>query len=194
MNFLTTRLAIDDFILEMMRIPSSHLQPSQLENWVSRLDVNDDLIQHHICFCDRGYTRNLVCRTPRFDMVILCWEPGQVSTIHDHAGSLNVTRIYSGTLTSRFFQVYDKTLTRRSPCQVAREEQFGTDLLVCVDRHEIHQLANTSDGKVVTLHVYAPPLLNITVYCPESGKAERIPVKYTLEEDSASVSELMNQK
>ena len=33
------------------------------------------------------YTRNLVAATDDFDLILLCWNPGRQSPIHDHSGS-----------------------------------------------------------------------------------------------------------
>ena len=52
-----------------------------------------------------------------------------------------------------------------------------------MDREGIHQLANTSDEDLITVHVYAPPLMELTVYDTESGFVERRPLRYTLSED-----------
>lgn len=116
-------------------------------------------------------------------MLVLCWQPGQVSTIHDHADSLNVTRVYNGSLTSRFFEVDEQPVSNRTLVRLKREDRLKKDDLAIVDRNEIHQLANTSEQKLVTLHIYARPLSNITVYCPNSGQSESVPVRYGLEED-----------
>ncbi len=177
MYLLKTRFAIDDFIVEMMRIPIERLQLSQLQAWVSQLELKDDLFRHHLCFRPEQYQRRLLCRTPRFDMLILCWQPGQASTIHDHQDSLNVTRVYRGQLTSRCFAAAEATNRPR----LTQEVHLGPGDLAVVDRHQIHQLANTSNENLVTLHVYARPLQEITVYCPQSGIAESISVPYSLQ-------------
>lgn len=194
MNLLKTRFAIDDFILELMRVPITQLQLPQLQDWVSRLELKDDLFDQHISFDAKTYQRKLVCRTPRFDMLILCWRPGQASTIHDHQESLNVTRVYRGQLTSRCFAAVAERCQRSKrldepeaisnlvPALLLNQETYlQTNDLAVVDRREIHQLANTSPENLVTLHVYARPLHDITVYCPESGKAQSLPVQYTPE-------------
>ena len=99
-----TRLFLEDFICEMSQIPSRELKLPALQDLFGRLDLSDELITQNVNFAASGYARNLVCRTPRFDMLVLCWKPGQVTTIHDHAGSLNVTRVFAGELTSRLFE------------------------------------------------------------------------------------------
>ncbi len=179
----TGKLSIEDFILEMMHIPQRELNLEALRDLVSRLDLRDELVQEHIHFCDETYSRNLVCRTPRFDMLVLCWKPGQVTTIHDHAGSLNVTRVFGGTLTSRMFEEYDRPGPGRVLVRKASEERLERANLACVDRGEIHQLANTSERDLVTVHVYAKPLKDITVYCPNTGEIDRLTLRYSLEDD-----------
>lgn len=181
----TPHLSLDDFVLEMAHIPSRDLSMDSLRDLVGRLDLRDELIQEHIHFVPNGYARNLVCRTPRFDMLVLCWKPGQVTTIHDHAGSLNVTRVFDGELTARLFDDRERPGPGRCLVKLKDETKLGRYAFSCVDHGEIHQLANTSDRDLVTVHVYARPLKDITVYCPNSGEIERVALRYTLEDEFA---------
>lgn len=181
MNLLKPKFAIDDFIAEIVQLPASQLQLAHLQDWVARLDLKDDLFRRHMSFCSQGYQRKLLCRTSRFEMLILCWQPGQSSTVHDHADSLNVTRVYRGVLTSRKFGS-SVSLTGRE-LLTPQAEHLQKDELTAVDSYSIHQLANTSDENLVTLHVYARPLQDIRVYCPISGQSELVPVQPALEEE-----------
>src|SRR5687767_6348254 len=94
------RLSLEEFICEMQQVPCRELKLPALKDLFGRLDLSDELITGNIHFAEQSYARNLVCRTPRFDMLVLCWKPGHKTTIHDHAGSLNVTRVFEGSLTS----------------------------------------------------------------------------------------------
>ena len=179
------QLSLDDFVLEMAHIPSNELEIDTLKDLFGHLDLRDELIQEHIHFVPNSYARNLVCRTPRFDMLVLCWKPGQVTTIHDHAGSLNVTRVFEGELTARIFEEGDRPAPGRCLVHLKNEERLNRSAFSCVDHGEIHQLANTSGHDLVTVHVYARPLKDITVYCPKSGEIERVTLRYTLEDDFA---------
>ena len=181
MQLLTNRIALDEFILQMMRIPSPDLEVEQLQELIAQLDLNDNLLRQHICFSDRNYARKLLCRTSCFDMLVLCWYPGQFTTIHDHAGALNVTRVRSGVLTARLFEPIEQGSSQNVLVRLCSEEYLERGDLASVDRHQIHQLANTSDEKLVTLHVYSPPLKNINVYCPNSGQVNSVTLQYALE-------------
>ena len=178
-----SQFSLDDFVAEMAHIPSRELTLSVLHELSGNLDIRDDLIRDHIYFSAGSYTRNLVCRTPRFDMLVLCWRPGHVTTIHDHCGSLNATRVLHGKLTSRLFREAGRPSADRCLVELSEEEKLGPGGFSLVDRDEIHQLANTSGEDLVTLHVYAKPLRDILVYDPATGGLERVTLRYSLEQD-----------
>lgn len=183
MNLLKTRFGIDDLMLAMMQVPPERLSLEQLQEWIAHLDLRDELFKQHIAFCSQSYQRRLVCRTSRFDLLVLGWQPGQASSIHDHADSLNVTRVYQGCLTARLFdQTGPRCSNVNSSVQLQQETHLQADELATVDRYQIHQLANTSNENLVTLHLYARPLQTLQVYCPDSGQIERVPVQYDLVE------------
>ncbi len=182
MNLLKRRFTLDDLILAMMQVPLTELQLAQLQNWLSKLDLKEDLFRQHISFCCQNYQRKLLCRTSCFDLLILCWQPNQESTIHHHGDSLNVTKVYRGILTSRTFSDHQSP-TKKAPLVKVKEEHLHKDELATVDRHQIHQLANTSAENLVTLHIYARPLKNLQVYSENSGRSKLIPVQYALEEE-----------
>lgn len=182
---LTRRdLSLDQFIVEMGREPVSSLTHERLMDLVHRLRLSDELIESHACFSKDQYARNLVCRTPDFELLVLCWKPGHESTIHDHVDSLNAIRVYRGELTSRLFRPVTGQPVGAGPVEMTGEDQIRAGRSwIGVDRRGIHQLADTSGDDLVTVHVYAPPLMELTVYSTESPAVERRPLRYTLAKD-----------
>ena len=71
------------------------------------------------------------------------------------------------------------------PVTPASEERLQPGALIGVDRGGIHQLANTSQENLVTVHVYAPPLSELVVYSTIAPDVERRPLRYTLAQDLA---------
>ncbi|MBI4242689.1 MAG: cysteine dioxygenase family protein [Planctomycetes bacterium] len=183
---LVDKISLDEFTVEMMKIPQDQLKVKQLVDLFGRLTIDENLIKDQILFKSDDYTRNLISRTPYFDLLVLCWKPGHVTTIHDHAGSLNVTRVYTGKVTQRLFEVKDKPSVNKAFVKQTLEEAVETNLLACVDYDEIHQLANTSTRELVTIHLYAKPLKNMTTYCPNTGEVGLMNLRYTLEDSCSS--------
>jgi cysteine dioxygenase len=190
-------LSIDRFIFETSRTGTQAMPQAEFNDLALRLDLDDALVGAHVRFVDERYARNLVCRTPHFELLVLCWKPGQASTIHDHAGSLNVTRVYSGELTSRTFRRRDgghgvaevggaaSGALPRGPVDLIDEQVLAGSGAATVDRGEIHQLANESDEGLVTVHFYAPPLSDIVVYSRTEPQTEVQRLRYSLADDFA---------
>jgi len=178
------RLALEDFIMEMGGQPVDELTHGHLQQLVHRLDLSDELIESRTCFAKDAYARNLVCRTPAFELLVLCWKPGHESTIHDHVGSLNAITVYRGALTSRIFVPAEGVAVGRGPVALDHTDTFLPGQgWTGVDRRGIHQLANTGTEDLVTVHVYAAPLTTLTVYSLDSPEVEVRPLRYTLDED-----------
>jgi cysteine dioxygenase len=177
-------LSLDDFICEMSREPVSSLTHERLMDLAGRLLLSDELVAGRTAFARDSYARNLVCRTPFFELLVLCWRPGQESTVHDHAGSLNAIRVYSGKLTSRTFRRTRGPSSTAGPVVQIDEERVPADArMVGLDRDGIHQLANTSADDLVTVHIYAPALTALNVYSTTSAVVERRRLRYTLADD-----------
>ena len=178
-------LSLDEFMIEMGREPVRSRTHERLMDLTHRLTISDELIESRTCFAANTYARNLVCRTPSFELLVLCWRPGHESTIHDHAGSLNAIRVYRGELASRVFVPAAGRPAGAGPVELLAEERVRPGGRTGVNRCGIHQLANTTDEDLVTVHVYAPPLLELTVYSTDSADVERRPLRYTLADDMA---------
>jgi predicted metal-dependent enzyme (double-stranded beta helix superfamily) len=179
-------LSLDDFIVEMSREPVSSLSHERLMHLAGRLRLSDALVGGSVVFSRSSYARNLVCRTPSFELLVLCWRPDQESTIHDHAGALNAIRVYAGELTSRTFRRCSGAASGEGPVEQDGEERVpAAGHMIGLDRHGIHQLANTSAEDLVTVHVYAPALTALNVYSTVSTAVERRALRYTLADDLA---------
>ncbi len=184
---MTTRapdLTLDEFMLQMNRRPGSKLTHEQLMEYAGRLRLPDELVATRTLFSHKEYARNLVCRTTAFELLVLCWRPGQATTIHDHVGALNAIRVFTGELTSRVFRTVGSAPRGTGPVEMTGEERVASgDHLVGVDRGGIHQLANTSTDELITVHVYAPALMELNVYSTESPTVERRLLRYTMADD-----------
>jgi cysteine dioxygenase len=180
-------LTLEEFIHETMRIPQAELKLPQLEELFLRLALPDALMDQHAHFGAKDYCRNLLCRTPRFDMLVLGWREGQLSSIHDHLDSLNCTRVIRGTLRQRLFRAVDVDDQGKVSVQRTEEERIEPGALARLDAGGIHQMGNLDPEPLVTLHVYSAPLSEITVYEPESLRSYRKRLRYSLEDDFVAV-------
>jgi cysteine dioxygenase len=132
-----------------------------LRQQLSAGDLTLGSVERYVRFGHERYQRNLARTGPAYEALVLCWNSGQRSPIHDHRGSRCAFRVLAG---------------------VAAETQFGrtedglvyplgtTDLkegTICATEHDdVHQVSNLQTGgrKLVTLHIYSPPLRVFNVF------------------------------
>ncbi len=133
----------------------------ELMKFLARLEIDPRELAPHVRFSPRGYVRNLVRAGPWYDLLVLCWENGQRSPIHDHVGSSCAVRVLQGVMTETAFAL---TPNGRIKAVGSRDLPAGT---VCGGQDfDLHQVSNLQDGEaeLVTLHVYSPPLRRMGTY------------------------------
>ena len=55
-------------------------------------------ISEYLLFKEDKYSRNLVHKDINFEVLLVCWQPGQTAPIHGHEGEKCWMRIESGSL------------------------------------------------------------------------------------------------
>ena len=84
----TAVLHLEEFISEVQALKKPvDFNLGNFWDLVRRLRIHEDWIREHVNFKNDTYSRNLIALTPRFEMLVLCWKPGQNSRIHDHMDS-----------------------------------------------------------------------------------------------------------
>jgi quercetin dioxygenase-like cupin family protein len=99
-------------------------------------------------FQENHYARNLVFRSDNVEILVVCWKPGQGSPIHGHGPSDGLMIILEGEITNTTYTADGRKITT-----VWSEGDVGHTPVGAQ-----HEVKNTSDRDVVSLHIYAPPL------------------------------------
>ncbi len=140
---------------------SGSIPLDELEPRLRALDISLDNVCEFAKFSSDCYRRNLIHEGPAYQALILCWANGQCSPIHDHRGSSCGVLIIHGTATETVFKrgangMIIPTGTREIP-QGSVCGSYDAD---------IHEMSNLQPGgaKLVTLHIYSPPLLVMGTY------------------------------
>jgi len=111
-----------------------------------------------------GYTRNCVFRNEQVEVIALCWNAGDVTPIHDHAGEKCWAYQVSGSIEESRFVLDNNnrpkltgvnTLTRGMLCYI--DDELG-----------YHQIKNATTQKAISLHIYAKPIRACSIYDQET--------------------------
>ncbi|MEO7653372.1 MAG: cysteine dioxygenase family protein [Bryobacteraceae bacterium] len=160
-GFMRTSGPIEDFARDLSAIPESDFTDEAILTFLSEHTVDPSSLAPYLHFSPDHYTRNLIHRTPLFELIAICWEPGQKSAIHNHRGQRCWMAAPVGSVL-----VHNFRLLRQDAAAGYCEIESTTHFVISagspaeVDPAEpIHMVSNPlSNGeRAVTLHIYSKP-------------------------------------
>src|ERR1700686_3573543 len=177
------QLSIQDFISELHKFPEkSFVDTGEILAFLERTSVAPHTLSPFLNWDRQHYPRNLIDKTPLYELIAICWEVGQASSVHNHRdqncwmaapiGKLVVENFRLefqdiGAGTCRMEASNRVELTAENPCAVDPQEP-------------VHRVVNPREAnqRAVTLHVYSRPFDTCVVYSPEQGTCGDIRLHY----------------
>ena len=127
-----------------------------------------------------AYTRTCAYRDDAFEILLLNWEPGAISPIHDHGDQDCWMMVLSGRL-----QVDDyRRLDAGDVGGYARVESLSSHMLEAggldtrAGRFDLHRVSAAAGETAVSLHVYSGPLREYLIYDELARRCESTRGKY----------------
>lgn len=174
---------IEHLIAGLKEIPDVDFTCDEVYQYLGDNPLEVDSITRYF-FWDQGfYTRNLIYRDDRFEVLAICWERGQASTIHDHAGQKCWMTVPVGRLRGQNFAV-EELDDIRSYCRLRETNSFElSDCMAAkVELEEpIHQVLNLAEygERAVSIHIYSKPYSSCRSYCPDTHTFKEVQLCYT---------------
>ncbi len=135
-----------------------------LHGLLQRVQVRCEDVASSISFGDEEYELNPICSGPGWELVCICWRPGQTSPVHDHRGSGCGILVLRGTLTETVFE----TTSDGPMAETGRRDLHQGEICASHDE-DIHRIENAGEENLVTLHVYTPPLRDVRLFDAATG-------------------------
>jgi cysteine dioxygenase len=146
--------------IEELDQSASQMKLPDLRRLIEKFKPSLAEIQPFIHFTDNRYARNLVKKTAQYEVLVLCWRPGQRSPIHDHGNSICAVYTMDGSLSADNYR-----LTTSGHIRPDYSEDFAPGSVLTIQTSEIHQVSNLQDtGSLVSVHFYLAPLETNLVY------------------------------
>lgn len=138
----------EDFpkILKALKIPSKEFEPFM--SWKPN-----------------GYSRNCIRREAHFELVLLCWNPGNATPIHSHSGQKCWVYQVSGKISEKRFLRQDSG----DPREISTKALYPGTLTYMEDRMGYHVLENDSGLAATTLHLYMSPIDSCEYFCKDEA-------------------------
>jgi cysteine dioxygenase len=174
---------IENLIEGLREIPDAEFTCDNVYQFLGENPVEVETIVPYFFWCERFYTRNLIYKDARFELMTLCWERGQVSRVHNHADQRCWMTVPIGKLRGQNFRALELD-EEKGLCKLEKTNRF--DLSNClaakVELEEpIHQILNLPefDERAVSLHIYSKPFDKCLSYCLETDRVAEVPLYYT---------------
>ena len=178
-----TRVPIADLVAKLRTLPASAFNGvEQIRSLLETMPIDEASLAPYLTWDRQHYTRNLIDKTALYELMAVCWEVGQNSSVHNHrdqncwmaaaVGKLLVENFHlefqdieAGTC--RLLASNTVELTAAHPCAVDPQEP-------------VHRVVNPRElnQRAVTLHVYSRPFDTCVVYSPEQGTCGDIRLHY----------------
>src|SRR5215468_3462514 len=162
-------------LIEVLKREWSVISPAKMQDILNRLAITTGEVEPHVLFSDQRYARNLVYKDRNFEIMVMCWQAGQRSSIHDHAGSLGGIKILQGELTECLF-----ARAANGMIKSLTSADYAIENIRVEETSLIHQISNlqAKNGKAVSVHIYVPPLVRMNVYSLEDPAVRNILPQY----------------
>lgn len=125
-------------------------------------------------FSAQHYTRNLIAREERFELMVLCWGAGQESPIHNHEGQDCWMAVLDGEVEEVRFPMPEGSTP--GPLRPKASLSFVRGQVAYIrDEMGLHLVRPppARGAGCVTLHLYSLPYGECNCYCPETGQVTR---------------------
>ncbi len=183
---LSRQVPITDFVSELQRFPEPAFdRTDQIVKFLQNTPVAPDTLAPYLTWDRQHYTRNLIDKTPLYELIAVCWEIGQGSSVHNHRDQNCWMAVPIGRLLVENYRVISQKLAEGT-CDLQPAETLEMNLThpCAVDPEEpVHRVYNPSEfnQRAVSLHVYSRPFDSCVVYSPEQHTCGEIKLHYTTE-------------
>jgi len=183
---VSRQASIKDFVSELRTFPEpAFKRTDEIIQFLQRTPVASESLAPYLTWDRQHYTRNLIDKTPLYELIAICWEVGQVSSVHNHRDQNCWMAVPIGRLLVENYRLVSQDL-QKGTCQLETADtvEMNPTHPCAVDPLEpVHRVYNPREfnQRAVSLHVYSRPFDSCVVYSPEQGTCGEIKLHYNTE-------------
>lgn len=170
----------------LRRLPESAFDGIEiLRHFLQETPVDAESLAPYLNFDRQHYTRNLIDRTPLYELMAICWEVGQASSVHNHRDQNCWMAVPMGRLQVENFHLVHQDIDGGT-CRLEPANTIEMNIAqpCAVDPADpVHRVVNPREfnQRAVSLHVYSRPFDTCVVYSPEQGTCGEIQLHFNTE-------------
>lgn len=118
------------------------------------IEIPYDEFERYFTWTEERYTRNSIIKNDDYELLVICWEAGQDSPIHDYDSEEAWIHIIRGQLKEEKYKKRKDDVIEKVSTVTLRSNDFSF-----ISGHVgLHRYMNTYEGRTVSLHLYVKPL------------------------------------
>jgi cysteine dioxygenase len=186
MPLAVKQTSIQEFVTELRKFPEAAFdQTEELRQFLQHTPIDPASLAPYLTWDRQHYTRNLIDKTPLYELMAICWEIGQASSVHNHRDQNCWMAVPWGRLLVENFHVVHQDISA-GKCTLESTDIVEMNIAqpCAVDPHEpVHRVFNPREfnERAVSVHVYSRPFDTCVVYSAEQGTCGEIELHYTTE-------------
>lgn len=190
------RVRLPEFVRGIEEISRGLITKAALYDYISSREILRDDLARFERWDPTRHTRNLIFRNDNIEVMLICWNIGNITPLHTHNGQLGWMSMIEGKLTVENYRLLE--CNRPENQQVVgidcltgasyiRMEQLSTEVcgpggpLNTVDKTQtIHRIINPADlqQRAISVHVYSKPIDSCVVFDLEAQTCYRRDLGY----------------
>jgi cysteine dioxygenase len=179
-------VSIQKLVEDLRQMPESMFIPTEpLRRFLEMNPVEADSLTSYLTWSRQHYTRNLIDRTPVYELMAICWEVGQASSVHNHRDQNCWMAVPIGRLqVENFHLVHQDIAGGISKLEPLNIVEMNVSHPCAVDPNDpVHRVVNPREfnQRAVSLHIYSRPFDTCIVYSPEQGTCGEIQLHFNTE-------------
>jgi cysteine dioxygenase type I len=174
---------IEEFVAELRKFPEAAFRETEaIRRFLAATPVTAETLQPYLTWNSQHYTRNLIDKTPVYELLAICWDIGQGSSVHNHRDQNCWMAVPIGRLLVENYRVIHEDL-EAGTCKLETAdtvEMNPVDPCAVDPKQPVHCVFNPRHfgERAVSLHIYSQPFDTCVVYSPENGTCGEIKLRF----------------
>jgi cysteine dioxygenase len=174
---------IGEFAAGLRKFPEAAFRETEtIRRFLAATPVAPETLQPYLLWNAQHYTRNLIDQTPFYELLAICWDIGQASSVHNHRDQNCWMAVPIGKLlVENYSVVFEDCEAGKCKLETADTVEMNPSDPCAVDpKQPVHRVLNPRHfaERAVSLHIYSRPFDTCVVYSPENGTCGEIKLHF----------------
>lgn len=168
-------MTFSEAVREVLRDAAAHPDRPTPGSLCARVARETERFLERVQFSAARYMRHPILLWDDWEVMLIAWQKGQITPIHDHRGVLGGMAVLSGRLSEERFS----TPAGRPELRENRARPEGD--ISDIGPTDLHRLIPTT-ARAVSLHIYRPPLRTMGIW-DQTGMVSIMPSAFDVGEE-----------